>query len=185
LASPDVASRRAVGRAIRDIYEDLGFLYIAGHGVPDDVVARAFAASRRFHALPLATKMALKINAAHRGYMPIATSTIVTSSVAKVTRPNFSESLMVMHEVAQGDPEWGKPLQGPNRWPEDLTRRTADPRRRPRFRSRRGMVRAAFRAGDDVAAALALPAASGRSAGRSVRLRPAYRLRVSDHPRPG
>lgn len=120
LASPDVVSRRAVGKAIRDIYEDLGFFYIAGHGVPDDVVARAFAASRRFHALPLATKMALKINAAHRGYMPIATSTIVTSSVAKVTRPNLSESLMVMHEVAQGDPEWGKPLQGPNRWPEDL-----------------------------------------------------------------
>jgi isopenicillin N synthase-like dioxygenase len=120
LASNDVAKRRHVGKTIRAIYEELGFLYIAGHGVPDDLTARVFAASRRFHALPLARKMELKINEAHRGYMPIATSTIVTSSVAKVTRPNLSESLMVMHEVAPDDPEWGQPLQGPNRWPGDL-----------------------------------------------------------------
>lgn len=120
LASDDVAKRRAVGKAIRAAYEDLGFLYIAGHGVPEDSIARAFAASRRFHALPLDAKMALKINEAHRGYMPMATSTIVTSSVAKVTRPNLSESLMVMHEVAPDDPEWGRPLQGANQWPADL-----------------------------------------------------------------
>lgn len=120
LASDDAAKRRAVGKAIRAVYEKLGFLYIAGHGVPEELTARAFAASRRFHALPLERKMALKMNEWHRGYMPIATSTIVTSSVAKVTRPNLSESLMVMHEVAADDPEWGKPLQGPNRWPGDL-----------------------------------------------------------------
>lgn len=120
LASDDVAKRRAVGKSIRSAYEDLGFLYIAGHGVPEALIARAFAASRRFHALPLDAKMALKINEAHRGYMPMATSTIVTSSVAKVTRPNLSESLMVMHEVAPDDPEWGRPLQGANQWPADL-----------------------------------------------------------------
>lgn len=120
LASDDVAKRRAVGKSIRSAYEDLGFLYIAGHGVPEASIARAFAASRRFHALPLDAKMALKINEAHRGYMPMATSTIVTSSVAKVTRPNLSESLMVMHEVAPDDPEWGRPLQGANQWPADL-----------------------------------------------------------------
>jgi isopenicillin N synthase-like dioxygenase len=120
LASEDVAKRRAVGKAIRAIYEELGFLYIAGHDVPEPVVARAFAASARFHALPLETKMAQAVNEWHRGYMPMASSTIVTSSVAKVTRPNLSESLMVMHEIPPGDPEWGKALQGPNRWPADL-----------------------------------------------------------------
>jgi isopenicillin N synthase-like dioxygenase len=126
LASQDVAKRRAVGKALRGVYADLGFLYIAGHGVPRETVARAFAASARFHALPLARKMALKINEAHRGYMPMATSTIVTSSVAKVTRPNLSESLMVMHEVDPDDPAWGKPLQGPNQWPDDLPGFRAD-----------------------------------------------------------
>jgi isopenicillin N synthase-like dioxygenase len=49
--------------------------------------------------------------------MGMATSTIVTSSVAKVTRPNLSESLMIMHAVDPRDPRAGQPLQGPNQWP--------------------------------------------------------------------
>jgi isopenicillin N synthase-like dioxygenase len=54
--------------------------------------------------------------------MGMATSTIVTSSVAKVTRPNMSESLMVMHELPADDPGLlaGKPMQGPNQWPDWL-----------------------------------------------------------------
>lgn len=120
LFSPDAAHRKAIGKSIRAVYEDVGFLYIKGHGVDAALIARAFAASKRFHAQPLDAKMALKMNAFHRGYMPIATSTIVTSSVAKVTRPNLSESLMVMHEVPADDPDLGKPLQGANQWPTAL-----------------------------------------------------------------
>jgi isopenicillin N synthase-like dioxygenase len=68
--------------------------------------------------LPDDQKRALKVNAAHRGYMAPNTSVIETSSVAKVTRPNYSESLMIMHEVSPDDPRWGEPLQGPNQWPD-------------------------------------------------------------------
>lgn len=105
---------------VRETFETVGFAYIANHGVPAELTDTAFAESRRFHALPLEAKLALKINAAHRGYMPMATSTIVTSSVAKVTRPNLSESLMVMHELRPDDPAVlaGKPLQGLNQWPD-------------------------------------------------------------------
>jgi isopenicillin N synthase-like dioxygenase len=48
------------------------------------------------------------------------TSLIETSSVARVTRPNDSESFMLMHEVAADDPRFGTPLNGPNQWPADL-----------------------------------------------------------------
>ncbi len=50
----------------------------------------------------------------------MATSTIVTSSVAKVTKPNMTESLMLMHELPPDDPEVVArlPLQGPNQWPD-------------------------------------------------------------------
>jgi isopenicillin N synthase-like dioxygenase len=122
LAGPDRDARRRVAREIRRIYETLGFLYIAGHGVPQARIDAVFAASREFHALPPEAKARLRINAAHRGYMGMATSTIVTSSVAKVTKPNMSESLMVMHELAPDDPDLlaGKPLQGPNQWPAEL-----------------------------------------------------------------
>jgi isopenicillin N synthase-like dioxygenase len=103
-----------LGRALGKI----GFAYIGGHGVPQDVIDGAFTASRAFHASPDELKRALAINEYHRGFMWLASSTVVTSSVARVTRPNLSESLMVMHEAAAG--EIGQPLQGPNRWPDWL-----------------------------------------------------------------
>lgn len=103
----------ALGRAL----EHIGFAYITGHGITSAVTEGAFAASRQFHASPLARKQSLAINAAHRGYMAMATSTIVTSRVARVTQPNLSESLMIMHEVPEGDPRRGEPLQGANQYP--------------------------------------------------------------------
>jgi isopenicillin N synthase-like dioxygenase len=111
IAAPGAAA--ALGRAL----EDIGFAYIAGHGVPQATIDSAFAASRAFHASSLAQKRSLAINDWHRGYMGMASSTVVTSSVAKVTRSNLSESLMIMHDVPEGDPSLGEPLQGPNQWP--------------------------------------------------------------------
>lgn len=122
LDGPVAVSTRDTARELRRVFETIGFVYIAGHGVAQAQIDDVFAASRAFHALPLAAKQRLKINSAHRGYMGMSTSTIVTSSVATVTKPNQSESLMVMHEVAPDDPDLlaGKPLQGPNQWPEEL-----------------------------------------------------------------
>jgi isopenicillin N synthase-like dioxygenase len=106
----------ALGAAL----EHIGFAYITGHGVPPALTEGAFAASREFHASSPEQKQSLAINAAHRGYMAMASSTIVTSRVARVTQPNLSESLMIMHEVAAGDPRLGEPLQGPNQYPDWL-----------------------------------------------------------------
>ena len=113
----------SIAKELRGYLENVGFLYIKNHDVPQDSIEAVRAESRRFHALPLDEKLKLKMDRNFRGYIPINTSTIVTSSVAKVTKPNQSESLMLMHEVAADDPDAlaGKPLQGPNQWPgEDL-----------------------------------------------------------------
>ena len=63
-------------------------------------------------------KDSIAMNRFHRGYMAPKTSIIQTSSVAKVTKPNDSESFMLMHEVAPDDPRFGRPLDGPNLWPD-------------------------------------------------------------------
>lgn len=111
------ASRAPAG--FRRAYGDVGFAYLEGHGVAQDLVDRAFAASRRFHALPLEDKLRLKVNRQHRGYMPFAESKIVSSSIQKATKPNLSESLMVMHEVEPQDgSHLDDPLAGPNQWPD-------------------------------------------------------------------
>lgn len=96
-----------------------GFAYLAGHGVPQDLIDRLFALSRAFHTLPFDAKMKIVINADNRGYLKMATSTIVTSTVARNTRPNQSESLIFMHEHIPARLA-GTPLQGPNQWPEEL-----------------------------------------------------------------
>ncbi|MBP0616664.1 isopenicillin N synthase family dioxygenase [Jiella mangrovi] len=117
-ADPD--KRAETVAALKAALETSGFAYLADHGVPEDLVERMREMNVAFHQLPMEEKLKLKINEFHRGYMPMSSSTIVTSSVAKVTKPNRSESLMVMHEVPDDAPYAGEPLQGPNQFPESV-----------------------------------------------------------------
>jgi isopenicillin N synthase-like dioxygenase len=109
-----------IGRRLDDAFREIGFCYIANTGIDPGLVAAVFDASRRFHALPMQTKRAIAMNAFHRGYMEPKSSLIETSSVARVTQPNDSESFMLMHEVNPDDTRYGTPLNGPNLWPDDL-----------------------------------------------------------------
>jgi isopenicillin N synthase-like dioxygenase len=113
----DVASLRKLAAAFDTACRTHGFCYIVNHGVPAALTDAAMAMSAAFHARPLAEKQAIAINAAHRGYMAMASSVIVTSSVERATKPNLSESFMLMHEVTPGT-ETG-PLDGPNQWPSE------------------------------------------------------------------
>lgn len=116
----DPAGVARVAERLDEVYRTVGFGQVVGHGVAPDLVDGVFEASRRFHALPAAEKAAIAINDAHRGFIAMASSTIVTSSVDEVRRPNQSESFMVMHDQAEDHPDRlaGLPLAGPNQWPE-------------------------------------------------------------------
>jgi isopenicillin N synthase-like dioxygenase len=108
--------------------ENVGFFYASNHGVPDALIDRAFAASRRFHALPLAEKLALKLNENNIGYLPINASVQGASTVHKATKPNQNESFSVSHDRGPGHPDLiaGKPLRGGNQWPAGLPGIRAD-----------------------------------------------------------
>ncbi len=116
------SGRRCVANAIDKAYSQVGFAYLANHGIDQSAIDALFSASRQFHALPREDKMKIEVNAFHRGFIPINTSTVKTSSVANVTRPNQSESFMMMHDLPDDDPDVlaGAPLAGPNQWPERL-----------------------------------------------------------------
>jgi isopenicillin N synthase-like dioxygenase len=107
---------------VRHACEKIGFFYALGHGVDEAVVDRAFAASRRFHALPLDDKLALKLNDWNIGYMPINASVQGASTVHKATRPNQNESFFISHDRGSDHPEVkaGIPLRGCNQWPAAL-----------------------------------------------------------------
>lgn len=108
--------------------ENVGFFYALNHGVPEEVIARAFAASRRFHALPLAEKLALRLDPDNIGYLPINASVQAASTVHKATRPNQNESFFVSYDRASDHPDVisGKPLRGRNQWPSELPDLRAD-----------------------------------------------------------
>ena len=99
--------------------ERVGFFYVAGHGVDPAIIAAAFEASREFHALPMAEKLALRLNENNIGYLPVNQSIQRASTVHKATRPNFNESFFISHERGSDHPDVraGTPLRGRNQWP--------------------------------------------------------------------
>ncbi|MBV8119493.1 MAG: isopenicillin N synthase family oxygenase [Alphaproteobacteria bacterium] len=101
---------------------NIGFFYALNHGVPDALVERAFTASRRFFALPLAQKLALKLNDNNIGYLPFNASVQAASAVHKATRPNLNESFFVSHDRGPDHPDViaGTPLRGQNQWPAEI-----------------------------------------------------------------
>ena len=105
---------------VRHACENVGFFYALNHGVADTVVDRAFAASRRFHALPLEDKLKLRLNENNIGYLPINASVQGASTVHKATRPNQNESFFISHDRGANHPDViaGTPLRGRNQWPD-------------------------------------------------------------------
>ena len=113
---------------VRHACEQVGFFYAVGHGVPETLIDRAFAAARRFHALPLDDKLALRLNENNIGYLPLDASVQGASTVHKATRPNRNESLFISHDRTADHPDVvaGKPLRGRNLWPDALPDIRAD-----------------------------------------------------------
>src|SRR5438477_6873372 len=111
-----------LARAVACACEDTGFLVVANHGVPQQLVDDAFAVARQFFALPEPDKLALKVGKYNIGYLPFGGQVVRHSPVNKNTKPNFSESFYITRDRApdHADIVNDKPLVGLNRWPEDL-----------------------------------------------------------------
>ncbi len=112
------ALERLAGQ-LRGACENIGFFYILNHGVPQETIDRAFAASRRFHSLPQERKLTLRLNQTNIGYMPMNASVQAASQVHKATKPNQNESFFVSHDRSPDHPDVraGTPLRGQNQWP--------------------------------------------------------------------
>src|SRR5437016_4480157 len=77
--APGAAERLAA--ELRWASENIGFYFITDHGVDQALIEAVFEQARRFHALPLEEKLALKINKHQIGYLPIGGVIYKTSQV--------------------------------------------------------------------------------------------------------
>src|SRR4051812_3647174 len=112
----------ATAAQLRGALETIGFFIIIQHDVPPDLIARTFAEARRFHAQPLAAKMALRMNEHNNGYMTMGRYAVWTSDVNTNDKPDLNEAFFCKRERAADDPLFasGRRFVGPNLWPDDL-----------------------------------------------------------------
>jgi isopenicillin N synthase-like dioxygenase len=113
----DEAARVAVARQVARAAEEVGFLYVAGHGVAPGIIEGAFAQSRHFFAQPLAAKMAIDMGGTpnHRGYQGLYAAATEVGAQSEL-----HEAFKVGPEGAPDDPDFlvGNIVYGPNAWPD-------------------------------------------------------------------
>jgi isopenicillin N synthase-like dioxygenase len=116
------ASRKAATQ-LRWAFENVGFYYLSGHGVPQSLIDRTYEAAARFHAQPRTKKLALKVNEHNIGYLPISdAASLSPQAAAQGRKPSQNEAYFLRRERARDDPAViaNKRFHGLNQWPADL-----------------------------------------------------------------
>ena len=154
----EVTARRdleeVLAERLRFACENVGFLYAVNHGVPQAVIDRGFAASQRFHALPLEEKLRLRLNQNNIGFHsytePMLCSdgnelvrdilVAVLAALAKAERVKISERTRagldrVRREGSRVGGQPSRPKRGSDLIPQFLQRRAATERTLPRTRA--------------------------------------------------
>jgi isopenicillin N synthase-like dioxygenase len=109
---PDAVSK--IAQQMLAAAEDLGFFYIAGHGVSQEILDRAEVEARGFFGQAVEDKMSVEINHRHRGFLRIGEATMQGASL-----PDLKESFVWGLEIDPNDPGIASdnPFLGENNWP--------------------------------------------------------------------
>lgn len=117
LRSADPAARRSVAAALGRACRDIGFFYVTGHGIADDLRAGIFGAAAQFFALPAADKarVSVTLSGHNRGYVAFGDERLDERAA-----PDQKEAFNIGLELAPDDPDLlaGSAFRGPNFWPD-------------------------------------------------------------------
>lgn len=110
------SGRREIAMELVRAASDLGFFYVAGHGVPDELCETAMSASRRFFEMPEPVKAAISIDQHQRGWM-------AQGGLANLEGYATHDAKEVFFWGRDVDPDdeqvrAGLPLVHPNQWPD-------------------------------------------------------------------
>ncbi|VVB04224.1 unnamed protein product [Arabis nemorensis] len=110
----DAGVAEVVGKLDRAC-RDVGFFYVIGHGISEDLIKNVKEVTHQFFQLPYEEKLKIKITAAagYRGYQRIGVN--FTSG-----KQDLHEAIDCYREFNHGMyGETGKVLEGPNQWPKN------------------------------------------------------------------
>lgn len=119
LYSAQLRDRQAVAVEIRRAAHEIGFFYIANHGIRDDLMAQTLAEAKRFFDLPLVVKnqVAIARSPIARGYEPLGYQTLDVNAAS-----DLKEGYYIGVERGPNDPlvQANVPNHGANQWLPDL-----------------------------------------------------------------
>lgn len=117
LRRADRGALSAVAAEVRKAAEEIGFLYLANHGIDPAVQHRAQAAAQAFFALPDVDKQKVAVNQLNRGHLAMGDCQLPGAEAT-----DLKEIFFWGPEVPPDDPaaRAGLPLMGPNNWPADM-----------------------------------------------------------------
>src|SRR5882757_4087821 len=101
-------------------FENVGFYYLAGHGVPRALIEAQYEQAARFHAMLMEEKLKLKVNAHTIGYMPIAEQA-PPNAAAQGKKPSQNEAYFLRRDRAADDPDVlaNRRFHAMNKWPSE------------------------------------------------------------------
>ncbi|MEV0455860.1 isopenicillin N synthase family dioxygenase [Catellatospora methionotrophica] len=113
------AAAQKVADEVNRVCAEIGFMYVAGHGISDTLRDGAFDAAERFFSLPMDRKMELDfhLTGRKRGYVPY-----LVEAADPDDKPDVKEGFHVGLVLDPGDapPAVAAHMGAPNLWPTDL-----------------------------------------------------------------
>lgn len=103
----------SVARALHAASQGLGFIYVRGHGIPEQVIDRARAAAYDFFHADEAVKESVRISARHRGWLARGGAKMQDDA-----RADLKESFLWGFQDEDGRTPEDHPLRGQNQWPD-------------------------------------------------------------------
>lgn len=111
----DGSDPKGVARALHLASQDLGFIYIKGHGIPEDVIEAARTSAFAFFRAPEAAKEITRVSPKHRGWLAQG-----GAKMQEDARTDLKESFIWGFQDNDGNTPEDHPLRGPNQWPDFL-----------------------------------------------------------------
>lgn len=118
----DPEAIEAVAKQWREVWEGTGFLCIVNHGIEPDDVRAMHDAAKRFHDLPLETKLRVRVTHDQKGYIPARGGLTTHSKFHNSKKLNTVECLVLATDYPPDHPDViaGKRFYGPCPWlPEE------------------------------------------------------------------
>lgn len=109
----DGSDAKSVAKSLHHASQEVGFIYIANHGIDDRLMKSARETALGFFRLPEETKRRVAVSEKHRGFLAQGGAKMQADSKA-----DLKESFIFGHEDEQGNTLEDHPLRGANRWPD-------------------------------------------------------------------